>query len=218
VSWWDRWLKPAAEPARDAGVPERWVFVDVETTGLDVRHDQLLAIAGVGVQVFTDRAPRIVPNDLFDQVLQRSDARVDKDNILLHGIGVQEQRQGAPAAQVLAAFEQWLGDAPLIGFHTLFDVTMLSRALNDHRGHWLTRPWLDLEPLAGMVYGDSTPKNLDHWLDRFQIPCLERHRASADAFATAELLQCLWPRLKQQRCTTLRAMQKLSQQRRWLSG
>jgi DNA polymerase III subunit epsilon len=143
---------------------------------------------------------------------------VDKDNILIHGIGVQEQRQGAPAALVLVEFEQWLGDAPLVGFHTLFDVTMLSRALNDHQGRWLTHPWLDLEPLAAVLHGDPTPRDLDFWLERFGIVCSQRHRAIADAWATAELLQALWPKLKLQRATTWRAMQKLSAQRRWLVG
>lgn len=216
MSWWERLRKPAPAGAQDMSAPERWVVVDVETTGLDLRHDRLLAIAAIGLRVRGTAAPRIVAADAFDAVLQRSDALVDKNNILLHGIGVQQQRQGEPAPEVLAAFEQWLGDAPLIGFHTLFDVTMLSRALNDHRGHWLTRPWLDLEPLAAMLYGEGAPQTLDHWLARFRITCLERHRASADAFATAELLQALWPLLKQQRCTSLRVMQKLSQQRRWL--
>jgi DNA polymerase III subunit epsilon len=218
MSWWERLRKPASAPAQSSGAPERWVVVDVETTGLDLRHDRLLAIAAIGLQTRGDAAPRIVAADVFDAVLQRSDARADKDNILLHGIGVQQQRQGAPAPEVMAAFEAWLGDAPLIGFHTLFDVTMLSRALKDHRGHWLTRPWLDLEPLAAMVYGEGAPQTLDHWLARFGITCLERHRASADAFATAELLQALWPRLKRQRCTQFRAMQKFSQHRRWLPG
>jgi DNA polymerase III subunit epsilon len=216
MSWWKRWRAAAPEP--DHSTPERWVVVDVETTGLDLRHDRLLAIAAIGLQVRRAAAPRIVAADAFDAVLQRTDALADKNNILLHGIGVQQQRQGEPAAQVMADFERWLGNAPLIGFHTLFDVTMLSRALNEHRGHWLTRPWLDLEPLAAMVYGESTHQTLDFWLDRFGIGCLARHRASADAFATAELLQALWPKLKQQRCTSLRAMQKLSQQRRWLAG
>jgi DNA polymerase III subunit epsilon len=217
MNWWTRLRQPTPAP-QDRSAPQRWVVVDVETTGLDLRHDRLLAIAAIGLQVRHDAAPRIVAADAFDAVLQRSDARVDKDNILLHGIGVQQQRQGEPAAEVMAAFEHWLGNAPLLGFHTLFDVTMLSRALNEHRGHWLTRPWLDLEPLAAMLYGEAAPQTLDFWMARLGVNCLARHRASADAFATAELLQAFWPKLKQQRCTSLQAMQKLSRQRRWLAG
>jgi DNA polymerase III epsilon subunit-like protein len=136
MSWWDRWRRP--EPTTpDASLPERWVVVDVETTGLDLRHDHLLAIAAIGLQVQQQAAPRILATDTFEAVLQRPDALADKANILIHGIGVQAQRQGQPAAQALTEFEQWLGDAPLLGFHTLFDVTMLSRAFNDHQGRWL---------------------------------------------------------------------------------
>lgn len=214
MSWWAPWRRPPAAPI-DEG---RWVVVDVETTGLDMRHDQLLAIAAVALHTAGDDAPRIVAADSFEAVLQRPDARADKDNILLHGIGVGEQRRGEPAAAVMADFERWLSHSPLIGFHTLFDVTMLSRALKDHQGHWLTRPWLDLEPLAAVVHSQAQPQTLDHWLERFRIPCLARHRASADAWATAELLQALWPQLKRQRCTQFAALRKLADQRRWLAG
>jgi DNA polymerase III subunit epsilon len=61
-------------------------------------------------------------------------------------------------------------------------------------------------------------RDLDFWLDRFGIVCAQRHRASADAWATAELLQALWPKLRQQRATSWRSMQKLCGQRRWLVG
>jgi DNA polymerase-3 subunit epsilon len=46
-----RWWRPP--PTLDA---TRWVVLDVESTGLDVRRDRLLAIAAVAVQVTDGRA------------------------------------------------------------------------------------------------------------------------------------------------------------------
>ncbi len=74
----------------------RWVVLDVETTGLDTHHDELLAIAAVAVQFDEGAAPRIALNDSFEAVLHHQSASTDKDNILVHGIGVGAQRAGAP--------------------------------------------------------------------------------------------------------------------------
>jgi DNA polymerase III epsilon subunit-like protein len=46
-----RWLRHSPPD------PARWVVLDVETTGLDVRHDRLLAIAAIALQVH--RRPRV---------------------------------------------------------------------------------------------------------------------------------------------------------------
>jgi len=71
----------------------RWVVLDVESSGLNVTSDRLLAIAAIAVHV-ESKTLRIALGDSFE-VLLRNDVQVaDKSNILLHGIGVGAQRQG----------------------------------------------------------------------------------------------------------------------------
>ena len=117
-SWWGgRETHP-----QDGG--ERWVVVDVETSGLDAHQDRLLAIAALGLQ--TDPVRRridIVPGDSFEVVL-RQDAVSDHDNILLHGIGAQRQRDGVEPARALQAFADFVGPSPLLAFHSAFDQTL----------------------------------------------------------------------------------------------
>ena len=194
----------------------RWVLVDVETSGLDMRRDRLLAIAAIALHVDAQAAPRIALGDSFEAVLRQEAAPADKANILLHGIGVGEQRAGVPPAQALAAFEDWLGDAPLIAFHAAFDRAMIGRAMTATFGRTLANPWLDLEPVADALHPEVGGRALDDWLAHFGIDCAVRHQAAADTLATGELLLRLWPAARAQRCTTFAQLSQLAQQRRWL--
>ena len=196
----------------------RWVVLDVETTGLDTHHDELLAIAAVAVQFDEGAAPRIALNDSFEAMLHHQSASTDKDNILVHGIGVGAQRAGAPAHAVLAGFEQWIGNAPLLAFHAAFDQTMIGRAMKQCARHALRNPWLDLAPVASALHPKVGARALDDWLAHFGIECAVRHQAAADTLATAELLLRLWPAARRKRCATFAALADLDHQQRWLGG
>jgi DNA polymerase III subunit epsilon len=209
-----RWLAPQA-PA-DAG---RWVVLDVETTGLDPRHDRLLAIAAMAVRL--DRGvPEIVLGDSFEVVLRQDEGSLagpDKANILLHGIGVGAQRHGVAAAAALAAFERFVGTSPLIAFHAAFDRGMIDRAFDQALGRRLPNPWLDLEPLSAVLHPGVRARALDEWMTHFGIECAVRHQAAADTLATAELLLKLWPAVRRQvRSPGFQALSELAAQRRWM--
>lgn len=201
---------------RAAASAQRWVVVDVETSGLDVHRDRLLAIAAIALRVDGAATPRIVLADSFEAVLRQAAVPADKGNILLHGIGVGAQRAGAPPAEALGAFLQWLADAPLIAFHAEFDKAMIYRATRDTLGRTPRNRWVDLEPLADALHPEVGGTALDDWLGHFGIECAVRHQAAADTLATAELLLQLWPALRAQHCTSFPALRKLADQRRWL--
>jgi DNA polymerase-3 subunit epsilon len=205
---------------RGTGVPDptRWIVVDVETTGLDMQHDELLAVAAIALHFDGggQSAPRIALADSYESVLRRESASTDKDNILLHGIGVGAQRAGAPPAQVLADFERWIANAPLLAYHAAFDQAMIGRAAKAHLGRGLANAWLDLAPIAAGLCPHINAHALDDWLDHFAIPCAVRHQAAADTLATAELLLRLWPLARAQRSADLAALQRLARNQRWL--
>lgn len=203
----------------DAG--DRWVVVDIESSGLDTERDRLIAVAAVAVHWMParDRAPRIAMGDSFEAVLRQTDPSINRQNILLHGIGVGEQREGLAPQAALAAFEAWTAGAPLLAFHAPFDQRMLARASRAHLGRVPENEWLDLAPLAGVLLPDVPARSLDQWLRHFELHCLDRHRAAADALATAELFIRLYPLLRAQTGArpAIRTLQRLAAQRRWLA-
>jgi len=199
----------------------RWVVLDVEASGLDMRHDRLLAIAAIGVH-FEGGRPRVRLGDSFEVVLRQPEATApaDKANILLHGIGVGAQQGGVDAADALAAFTRWVAASPLVAFHAAFDRAMLDRACRAAALPVLPpSAWLDLAPLAAVLHPEVRAKALDDWLAHFGIVCAVRHQAAADTLATAELLLRSWPALRRELPRpTLRAVQALADARRWMPG
>jgi DNA polymerase-3 subunit epsilon len=206
-------------PVLDGIDDDRWVVVDVESSGLDAEHDRLLAIAAIALRFDARRRPRIVLGDGFEVVLKQDGAApVDKANILLHGIGVGAQRAGVAPAVALAAWRGWLGRSPLLAYHAAFDATLIGRAAREHLGADLPNPWLDLEPLAAVVHADPQRRSLDHWLQRHGIACLARHNAAADTLATAQLLLALWPDVARRCGGGFAAVADLAEGQRFLPG
>ncbi len=214
--WWQRFTgAPRAAPE------PRWVVLDVETSGLDAHRARLLAIAALGVHR-EGRRWQIVPADSFEVVLRHSPQEAgapDRDNILLHGIGVGAQREGVAREEALRRFAAFVADAPLVAFHAAFDRTMIERACRAEGLPVPANPWLDLEPLAGVLMPQVRARSLDEWMAALDIRCAARHEAAADTLATAELLLRLSPRLNAEIGDAgFAAAQRLAAQRRWVGG
>lgn len=211
--WWSGWFGQgrSGEPAG----PERWVVLDVETSGLDVHRDRLLAIAAVGLRVDWARQRLDVRlGDSFEVVL-RQDVVSSRENILLHGIGVQSQRDGVDPVKALEAFEAYVGQAPLLAFHSAFDEALIGRHAQLHLHRRPPNPWVDIEHLCAVSHPQVRARSLDEWMAHFGITCPNRHQAAADTLAECDLLLRIWPRVAAE-CRQWRDVQRLARQRRWL--
>ena len=194
----------------------RWVMLDVETSGLDIRRDRLLAIAAIAMRVdWSANSLSTVLGDSFEVVL-RQDETSSKDNILLHGIGVQQQLEGLDPAQALGAFADFAGDSPLLAFHAAFDQAMIGRYASRYLGADFSNPWLDIDHLCAVTHEKVRARALDEWMDHFGIRCAVRHQAAADTLAECELLQRIWPKVARQ-CASWRDVRALAAQHRWLT-
>jgi DNA polymerase-3 subunit epsilon len=205
--------------SRRGAEPSRWIVLDVETSGLDAARDRLIAIAAVALRVdWERRVLALVPADSFEVVLrQEAVGAPDRDNILLHGIGLKRQGQGVEPAEALAQFEGYAADAPLLAFHEAFDRTLLSRYGRMALGRVPGNEWVDIEHLCAVLHPSSRARSLDEWLSYFRIPCTARHEAAADVLAEAELLQRIWPQLAQE-CSSWREVKRIARARRWAAA
>lgn len=211
---WLQWLQ-GRWAGRLAPDENRWVMLDVETSGLDPHHDRLLAIAAIALRVDWARQRLTVElGDSFEVVLRQEEFS-SKDNILLHGIGVQRQREGTAPDQALRAFADYAGRSPLLAFHAAFDQTMIARYVRQHLGRELSNPWVDIEHLCAVTHETVRARTLDEWMAHFGIRCAVRHQAAADTLAECEVLQRIWPRMVAQ-CGSWHDVQRLADQQRWL--
>ncbi len=200
-------------PTPPQGLPMnecRFVVVDVESSGLNLSKDRLIAIGAVAV---TNGEVQL--NDSFEIVLQQ--ARVsEKENILIHGIGGAAQREGVLPADALLTFLEYLGKDPLIAFHVAFDESMISRAMKTFLGLNFRHAWADLAYVAPALYPQLARqlRSLDDWMGVFKISNYARHNALADALATAELLLALRQKLASRGMTSFPGLKALERERR----
>ena len=183
---------------------QRWVVVDLETSGLNLNRDQVLSIGAV---VIEDGAVDF--SQLFERTLQRTDTKLNP-SVLIHGLGPGAIAAGSDPAEALLDFMTFVGDSPLLAFHAPFDQHMLGRALKDSLDYRMAHSVLDVADLAPLLCPDVTLREagLDDWLNHFKLQAGERHHASADALATAELMLILFSRARQQQIDTPQALQE----------
>ena len=101
---------------------QRWVVLDLETSGLNMNRDQVLSIGAV---VIEDGA--IDLGQQFERTLLRVDHKVSPA-VLIHGLAPSAIAAGSEPVEALLDFMEFLGDSPVLGFHAPFDQHMLSRA------------------------------------------------------------------------------------------
>jgi DNA polymerase-3 subunit epsilon len=201
---WRRLPKPALPSSR-------CVVVDVETTGLNLSRDNLIAIGAVAVD-----GGRAGLGDSFEIVLLQQ-ASSHRDNILIHGIGGTAQTEGVPPAEALLRFLEFIGKDPLIAFHVAFDKTMIRRAIKHHLGFSFKHPWLDLAyvmPGLNQQFAHRL-RALDDWASHFGIRNYARHNALADALSTAQLYLVAQGQARHRNIETYKGLQDLEKVQRW---
>ena len=191
---------------------QRWIVLDVETSGLDVQVDNLIAVGAVAMRADGS----IVPHDSFEVVL-RQERPSSRDNIAVHGLGAEAQRSGVEPRAALHALADFAGDSPLLAFHAPFDRAFVRRAAREFLARDFTNDWLDLAALAPALDPASPARSLDEWLGQHQIAHEERHSAAADAFVTAQIASSLVHRARRQGAISFRDLQRLAGAVRWIA-
>ena len=202
-------------PAADLSVmheEQRYVVVDVETSGLNMKKDRLISIGAVALV-----AGRLDFNDAFQVVLRQEQVSTHA-NILIHGISGSAQSAGVDPVEGLLAFLQYVGKSPLVAYHAFFDQSMIGKAMREYLGMELDQPWIDLAwvlPDFFSFRGDANVA-LDDWLHHFGIESILRHNAVSDAYATAKLLQVAIAGGQQKGATSPVAFMRIEKARRWM--
>lgn len=186
---------PVAAPLNDHPLrQQRWVVLDLETSGLNMNRDEVLSIGAV---VIEDGA--IDLGQQFERTLLRHDHKLSP-SVLIHGLGPSAIAAGSEPVDALLDFMEFVGDSPMLAFHAPFDQHMLCRALKDSLKYRLQHTFLDVAEIAPLLCPDANLRQagLDDWTGLFGLQVGERHHASADALVTAELALILFSHARRQ--------------------
>jgi len=180
-------------PARDGRsleslLTEGFVAVDLETTGLDPRRDDIIEIAAVP---FVDGRPQ------HAYVTRVDPGRpIPPESSRIHGITDDMVVHATTIGEALVKLEAVCGRRVLVGHGIAFDLAMLARARRAHRLPPVVNSTLDIMRLAAALHPDWKRFGFDDVASRLGIGILGRHSAEGDAVAAGELLLALIPEIR----------------------
>jgi len=167
------------------GPPGEAVAFDCETTGLDVRRDDIITIAAVRI-----RDNRILTSERFEAVV-RPEARMNVEAIKVHRLREMDVAAGERIQAIIPQFLHFVGGRPLVGYYVDFDVRMVDKYLLGLKGFELPNRLIEVSKLYyERKYGDApagTTIDLSFAaiLRDLDLPVLEQHDAFNDALMTA---------------------------------
>jgi DNA polymerase-3 subunit epsilon len=118
-----------------------WVALDCETTGLNVRTDEIISIGAV----------RIVGNRVMTserlELLVRPERGVSPESVRIHRLRERDVAHGLPIDEAMKRLMHFIGSRPLVGYYLEFDVAMLNRAIWPMLGQGLPQPKIEISNL-----------------------------------------------------------------------
>ncbi len=178
----------------------RYVVIDLETTGVNRRHDRMVSIAGVRIG-----DGKIQLNEIFSEMI-KPDREIPSASIKLHGIFPSRVTEARTADEVFTDFLKFIGDDILVAQCTGFDLHFLNRRMKCKYGFRLQNLALDTEKLYRELFALAlripsrsdrlqSRCSLEAIADHFGIVIQDRHTAVGDAMATAMIFQRILARL-----------------------
>jgi DNA polymerase-3 subunit epsilon len=101
-------------------------------------------------------------------------------------------------------------------FHADFDRAFVQQALRRQHLQPPAWMWLDLADILPLAFPECPARSLDEWFSAMKVSCLQRHQASADVWATAQLWLMMAARIESAGPMRLGNWRRKVQQGRWL--
>lgn len=121
-----------------------WVALDCETTGLDVRTDDIIAIGAVRI-----KGNRIMTSERLELLVRPDKRKISAQSVRVHRLREQDVAQGITADEAMMQLMHFIGSRPLVGYYLEFDVAMINRVLFPILGMGLPQQKIEV---SGMYY------------------------------------------------------------------
>jgi DNA polymerase III subunit epsilon len=179
----------AATPWTDA----HYVVVDLETTGLDARHDEIISFASIPID-----AGRAIVRGIRTAMI-RPVQMPPPETIRIHGLRPVDLTTAPPLSDVLELILEALTGRVLVAHAAWVEREFLQAALKPE-GLRLAEPVLDTASIAAEVLGlarrgEGAPPPLAEVARELELPVHRPHVAEGDALTTAQVFLALAARL-----------------------
>lgn len=157
-------------------MPDRtYVFLDLETTGLDQERDEIIEIGAVKVvrgEVIDTFHAMVKPRQGISYKIKK-----------LTGITEELLENAEPVNKVLPGLLEFIGHLPVAGHNILFDLGFINR----HPGFTVNNEFIDTMDLARLVLPSAASYRLSSLTEKLGCGREMRHRALEDAGSAADI-------------------------------
>jgi len=172
----------------------RYVVMDTELTGLDVRKDSIVSLGAIAMT-----GGRILMGEtLYEEVCPGAAMR--SESVVVHCITPSDVAGKPSIGAVLEDFLGFCAGAIVVGHFLSLDQAILNKELKNITGRIFDLPVVDTLRLHEWIKensgdfsrhysGNARDKDLFSLAQKYQIPVSGAHNALMDAFITAQLFQ-----------------------------
>ena len=170
--------------------PNEWVALDCETTGLNVRTDEIISIGAVRIA-----GNRILTSERLE-LLIKPEREVSAQSVKIHRLRARDLASGLPAHEAIQKLLHFIGSRPLVGYYLEFDVAMLNRLARPLLGQGLPQPRIEVSSMyydyqfrhrtASEQYENpEIDLRFSTMMNTLQLPLRDAHDALNDAVMAA---------------------------------
>ncbi|MGD9509670.1 MAG: 3'-5' exonuclease [Geminicoccaceae bacterium] len=192
-AWWRCRLKdPAFAWIGETYDGDELVSLDFETTGLDIRQDQILSVGAIRVKGDT-----ILTSQRLDFLVRPSRPASPK-TILIHHIRPVDLENAVPEAEAVRRVLEFIGPRPVLGYYLQFDLGMLDKYARPLMGIGMPNRRIEVSRLYYDWRAPQVPPgaNIDLRFETIRQRLDLPRRAVHDAFNDALLTAMMYLRLK----------------------
>lgn len=173
----------------DPPPPDEWVALDCETTGLDVRRDEIIALGAVRIQ-----GNRVMTSERLELLVRPDSKRLNAESVRVHRLRERDLAEGVAPDEAMHRLMRFIGSRPLVGYYLEFDVAMINRLLFPLLGMGLPQPKIEV---SAMYYDYKNRQRPAHerggdidlrfatLMKDLDLPMREAHDALNDAVMAA---------------------------------
>ncbi|MDO4224255.1 MAG: 3'-5' exonuclease [Acinetobacter sp.] len=177
-------------------LPDEWVSLDLEMTGLNPKSDHILSVGAVRIRKDHNKQGNafVIATDEPLNIICKPPIMPTTENIIVHGLRPMDLQGGMSYDAMLEQLLPFIAGRTLVGFCVDMDVKFLNTLVKPFLGFNLPNDVLDVSRLdqhlrLNKVIPDVLPelRHLNTLLDEYQIPRLPAHDAYHDALMCAML-------------------------------
>ena len=161
---------------------ENYICIDLETTGLNPKHDKIIEIGAVKV-----RDGKVA--EIFETFVNPG-RKLEERITELTGITDEQLKDAPDITEALPTLLDFVGEDILLGHSVLFDYSFIKKAAVNQKFSF-ERQGIDTLKIARRYLTELPSRSLDNLCNHYGIEH-HAHRALADAKATCELYDKLW--------------------------